>query len=487
MAADVGSQELRGEAQAASRWEFAKVLRNASYLMVAQVATRIAGFAYVLLLARVLPEAQFGLLNLALSVLLIADMIADLGLSRLTIRDLSRDGTAPEPIVARLLSLRLILSSLTYVVMITVAWRLSGADLFASILMIAGLSLLPSGLATILESVLHAQQRFSIVALARGCLSLGQVGLGISVLLAGGGVEAVAATFALAYGGFFAALAWALTRSGLRLRLTLDAAFSRKWMVAAVPFALVGVIFALNLRVELLVLGWFADAGGIATYGMGLKVVEAALLATLALGTALTPLFSRYYAQSRPQLVALYLRSLGFAFLLTIPASLVAMVTVPPVLRLLLPSAYDPVGPLLHIVFAGFPFWVAYYLNASLLLGTDRQIHATAVLGGALAVQLVVSLILIPPLGATGAAGAFAVSGCLSWLGTTVYVERLLGLGTALAGIVGRPFAGGAASIALVLAGSDWCLPLGLAVFTLVMMTDRSVRALVLRHRPSPN
>lgn len=484
MSADILNSDPGAETAGKPGWEFRRVLRNASYLTMAQVATRLAGFAYVLVLARWLPASQFGLLTLVLSVLLIADMIADLGLSRLALRDLSRDFSPAEAIMGRLMPLKLLMSGLIYVGLVTAASVLSGAREFVGLLALAGLSLLPSGLAAILESVLQADHRFGAASMARGVLSLGQVGLGIGVLLAGGGAVAVAATFAVAYTGFLAALAFALARADLRLRFRVDAPFWRRSLLTALPFAVVGVVFALTVRVDLLVLGWASDPASVALYGMAIKVVEAALLATIALGTALTPLFSRYYATAHDKLVALYLRALRFVLIATFPASLLALTIGPPILKLILPRAYDGVDPLLHVMFAGFPFWVGYFLNASLLLGTDRQYGATAVLVGLVSVQGVISLLIVTRLGATGAALAFSISGLLSFIGTTAYVERLLALRWSLLRTTLGPLCGGIAALGMSALERPWGLAAGLALFALVVLGEQALRLRVFTPRP---
>lgn len=463
----------------ASDSAFRRVLRNASYLTLAQVGTRIAGFAYVLILARLLPEAEFGILTLALSVLLVADMIADLGLSRVLLRDLSRDPDLAETALSALLPLKLALSGAVYLGLVAVAFVLDATPPFVAVMLVAGVSLLPSGLAMLLEGALQASQRFAVVSIARGCLSLGQAGLGIGVLLAGGGAVAVAATFAAAYAGFLAALAWALARTGLRLHGRLDVRFCRDWLLMALPFSVVGIVFALTLRVDLLVLGAVVDPSAVAVYGMAAKVVEAALLATIALSTALAPLFARQFAQARDELIALYLRSARFGFLLTIPAALAAAILGPPILRLILPPAFDAIEPLLRMQFAGFPFWVGYYLNAALLLGTDRQYRTTAVLLALILGQVAVSLLLVPRFGPAGAAAAFALSGFLSWLGTSLYVDSLLGVRAVLARSLAGPFLAGASALAVMMAAGAWSLPAALALFAGMMMAERRVRAIL--------
>lgn len=459
--------------------EFRNVLRNTSYLTLAQLVTRVAGFVYVLALARFLPAAAFGHLNLVLTILLVADMVADLGLSRLILRELARAPARTRSVLARLVPLKLLLSGAVYGAIVAAALLCGAEAPLVHLLVLAGLSLLPSGLAMLAESALQAEQRFALVSLAHVGLSLGQAGLGLAALALGLGAPGTAAAFTVSYFAFLFVLARGLGPRRLPARPRIAGGVWLRWLGQALPFSVVGLVFALTMRADFLVLGLFASGEDLAVYGMAAKVTEAALLATIALGTALTPHFARHFAQARAELVALYLRALRFAFLLTVPAALAAMLLGPPLLGLVLQPSYDPAGPLVRLMFMSFPFWVGYFLNASLLLGGDRQHRSTLVLVALAVAQVATAFLLVPRFGPTGAAASFAVSGFVGWIGTTIYVESLLCVGAALRRAVAAPLAGCGAAFTAVAAAPEagvWLLAPALALFAAPLAADPAWR-----------
>src|SRR4030042_6088128 len=96
----------------------AKIAKNTIFLSVAQIVGRLIGFFYFLLLARFLGVATFGVYNFTIAFVYNFIPVADFGLERLVLRDISRTPGTAGFYLARLLPLRLFLSLGAYLLVL---------------------------------------------------------------------------------------------------------------------------------------------------------------------------------------------------------------------------------------------------------------------------------------------------------------------------------------------------------------------------------
>jgi len=68
-----------------------KIAKNTTVLLVAQVASYLLAFLYIMYTARYLGPASFGIISFALAFTGIFAVFSDLGLRPLTIREVARD------------------------------------------------------------------------------------------------------------------------------------------------------------------------------------------------------------------------------------------------------------------------------------------------------------------------------------------------------------------------------------------------------------
>ncbi|MBD3160633.1 MAG: oligosaccharide flippase family protein, partial [Candidatus Latescibacteria bacterium] len=87
-----------------------RVLRNTTWLLFGEVASRLLAAGYQVLLARYLGTALFGEFTLAMALAAILGIVSDLGLTSLTVREVSRNRGAPWSIAAPAMRSRALLA-----------------------------------------------------------------------------------------------------------------------------------------------------------------------------------------------------------------------------------------------------------------------------------------------------------------------------------------------------------------------------------------
>lgn len=168
------------------------------------------------------------------------------------------------------------------------------------------------------------------------------------------------------------------------------------------PILLTSLLFFLGLRLDSLVLSAFAPASEVGLYSTATFVVTAAAAPALAVVIGAFPTLVARLAAGRAAALALrmILVVLGYALLVVPTIAILG----PVLLRLVFGDAFEPAAPLLAILAGSLtPMmlnrFVLYYLIAS-----DRASAAWLASGAGLALATGLNLVLIPRLGASGAA-----------------------------------------------------------------------------------
>lgn len=428
-----------------------RALRDSALFFGAQLGARAINFGYFLILARALPIDEFGVLNYALSIVILLDILLDLGLSRHAMRELSKTPEQSGAFIRRILPYKLGASAAVFAAFCGAVLLSDAPGTYKTITIFAALGLFFTAPAMLLENVLQAHHRFALISLAHVVLAVLQFVLGICIIALGGGTVLISLTFALTYLTYAGIAAWGLR--GLRASLPARADYRGllRSIPAAFPYLVSTLVIMLAIRAEFLILGFFGTKADLAVFGMATKIVEASLLLPMAFATVMSPRFSKAHGQTRDVLARVYFSGLEMILLLSVPLALVAQALVPLAQWVLGTAEYDAIDDVLHISFLGYVAAAVFLYNTAALFGAVNQRRPLMILTGLGALQVAVNLALQAPFGMFGAAAAFVVFMALAALLTTWAILRMYahvsGIGAALA----AP-AAGAGGVALFLA-----------------------------------
>ncbi len=453
-------------------------LAHSAFYFFAQLAARGLNFLYFLILARSLPTDEFGVLSYALTVVVVIDIVIDLGLSRHAMRQMSRDAGITGRMLSMILPAKMILAALAWGALLIWLSRSGMERDYRLIFTVASASLMLTAPAMMLENVLQAHGRFPRISLAHLALAVVQFAVGGAIVLLGGPTFIVAATFAATYAVYSLILISGILalRPRPRLRPRLGGLFRE--LPPALPFLVSSLIVLLAIRAEFLILGMFGSPEELGVFGIATKIIEAALLLPMALATVLAPRFAGAHVRARADLRRLYHAGLELVLLATIPAAVLAW-ALAPVMSVVLPGeTFAQAGAVLRILFIGFPAAGVFLYNVALLSGATYQRWPLALLSLLSAVQLGLNLALQSRYGIWGAAWSFMLFMPLAALVTTAFVlQRYVGV-RRLWHVVVPPLTGFLAMSPLILLRpfmADWLLVLpGLGLFGLFALTARA-------------
>lgn len=405
------------------------IARDSIGLLSADLLYRLSNVVTIWFIAHYLGPVSTGIYSLGSTFRLTLQTATLAGTGYLIIRELSRGQTDAPKYLLNFASMRLGLSLGSWLFLCVMALFLdlpySGAELVISIL---GLELVPESIREVTRSGFIAQQRISPYAIIASSTGIMRVIACWGVLATGGSLLKVAASviFVSWLGNCLGFLKLLSGPPGSRIRaLSLMTMKTQFW--ASVPFLSINVLLVIYAHSNVYLLSLFSTIEELAFYSIADSIVASSSLLTQVYLSLAIPAFSRLYRADDERLKVIHSCSLlvlsGLAFPIATAVSF---------------QAIDVAGLWgeqfrRSALVIGLLIWslVISWLNApnsSLIIATGYERISARFLALALGVNLVAGFILIPYIGAVGAAiarlMAELVFGSLHWLFVHKRVSR---------------------------------------------------------------
>lgn len=413
-------RSLRGHQSAAT---------GTAVLMIGIVLTAPLNYGFGLALAWLLPTAEFGVVSVLLTVLLLATSVLAAGFPWALARTVAQAGDTDTDAAFRgalvgNVGLGLALAGGFAAVQLTTGAVLPGVG--------AGLTLLVAGtivllaLGQVLVGGLQGAQRFTAVGTARVVEVLLKVVLGVGIVaLLGSGALGVGWALLLGAAG---AAGWAWWTLRDRLPGLRGAIAGWRSFAAAAPMAAGTTGFGLIGTLDVLLLGALGHGHGVTFAAVGVYQVAAILAkAPFLAGSALSEAVFPFIARSRGAAEAhgWFVTAFRWVPLALAPVVLVLVVTPQTLVGRLFPAEYaDAVGPTRVVAIGALGLIVGDMLLKALFARGFAGPAAARIPLAAVA-EVATMVLLVPGHGAMGAAAGFAVG---AWVGVlalaSVYVRH---------------------------------------------------------------
>ncbi|RIK43887.1 MAG: hypothetical protein DCC55_04310 [Chloroflexi bacterium] len=377
---------------------------------------RIAtSFLLQLLIARQLGLEMLGAYTIAMAYLNVCQVVGELGLPGLLVRDLSQ---RPEHRLAYFriaLSLQLVASLVIWGVLALLAWLLPLTPTTQMALWIVGASLPFAALTSVTQTLFQADERMelilgveavintlilvaSVIALWFGASLFILVGL----LIATQALSALIGLLLVRQTGLLAAPQETVPLDLARL--------TRR----ASPFLGFSIADVLLQRIDILLLSVVAGETVAGIYSAAYQLVRVLLKLVQSFWRALYPTLSRLYQEVQPRYVRLATLGLHGALLLLLPCAVLLSLLAQPALQLVFGSDSLPATPVLQILVWSAPLLLIETFAATVLMVEQNPVQSLLVSS----IHFVGIVLLLPGLtttwGAVGTAWAVVLSGLLS-------------------------------------------------------------------------
>lgn len=407
----------------------ARILTNTTYLLAASVIQKFVSFGYFIYIARSIGSANLGLFEPVRSVIPISLVVVDFALSVVLTREVARARERAQHYLNVVLTLKVLFALATLFITLGVVALVDFDPLTRTLLFFVGLIVAldmftMSYVATLRGLQVFKYEAIGIVVTQVLTTIVGVVGLNLKLGLPWLMVALLAGSLV----NFSYLLAMVKRRFGAFPRLSWDPETMKRFLGIALPILgaqLPAKFFTYTDRFLLLSLAGKTASG---IYLAAHRIPFALEFIPAAFAASLLPAMSTYYLHSRDQLISVFHRALRYLLIISVPLTVGIFVLAKPlVVKLLARPFVDSVEPLsimvtaLPLIFLNFP--VGHFLIA-----TNRQIWNTINMAIAVATNVLMNLLLIPKLGANGAATAVVVSYAVLFSLNMVQVRRVIPL-----------------------------------------------------------
>jgi O-antigen/teichoic acid export membrane protein len=448
--AEEADQEQQG---AAAR----RVARNAAIRAVGEVIAKVGSLAFYIACARELGESGFGDFSFAVSFTTVLFLAAGFGTEELVAREVARDRDRVHNYLTNVVALKALLSIAMALVAVAVMTIADYPDHVRYAVYIVGFGVCVESFGRTWGSVFQAYERMEFISLTLILQRILTAIAGLIVLSAGGGLIGVSVVFAVTAVIAFAVGTWTLRRYVVAPRWVVDR--SRWWPLvkAGLPIGIVSLLSVTLLKLDQVLLSFMSggDNREVGLYGAAFRLIEATLFISWSFSAAMLPWLSRQAHGQPARLLGGF--ELGEKALVAVllPIAIVFVLLAHPLIELVYGSQYEDSIASLQLLGAVTVFVGINEFAAMVLIARDKPGTSTRLLAVATLVNLITNLILIPPLGATGAALAALSSGVLLAVMGIVILRVELGPIRLLRPYAGPAVAGAAMAIVIVATGQS--------------------------------
>ena len=381
-----------------------RVARNTAIRAAAELVGKFATLALMAALARKEGAAALGLFVFALAWSELASTPIDMGFDRHFLRLVARDKAQMAGAFYNVLALKLARAIPLVAISWTLVWALGYEGEERATVYLLTVTYLLESVRWTLFSIFTGHERADLIGrvLVTQRLLSGSVGL-VAVLL-GYGIVGVAVVYVVAAAVAVALGFWLLRGSIGIPPFALPEGPRAELRRQSLAFGAQEVLSAGIARVDAVLLAVIATSTVVGLYGAAYRLLEATIFLSTALLGAFTAMFAYLDEHSEPTIQAVFSRALKLSYLLLLPCAIPLAVLPGPILELFFGDEFGPGADALRLLAPTVVVLGNVLLTGSLIASRlDPKVLLRCFIV-AFAVNLVVNLALIPPLGAAGAA-----------------------------------------------------------------------------------
>lgn len=369
----------------------------------------------------------FGAYYFARSVATLTASLAELGLSRFTIKLLAERPRQYTSLFGNLLVLRILISTLALLLLFGVLLNIGVAPEVVEASLVFALGLALFQVADLYLDVLRACETMLMPVLLNVLQRTVYVGFALLGLSLGYRLAWVLTAFVIAN-----LLHLVVSAALIRLKFGQTAIGSKrissKLFSDAGPFTAIVLLGAISGKVGVLLLYYFRDDTSVGLYGAAIHIIEALFYIAFAITSVAFPNLVRLHSSGRPEFFEGARTVAKFLLLFIAPVACLLLIIAEPLITLIYGAAYIASAQILQIAICAA---VPGFLNAFLLIMLQAMGHqrlAAILMIPFILVQVITALYFIPSHGGTGAAIAFAIAEVSHFLTLSFVISRFVSL-----------------------------------------------------------
>ncbi len=269
------------------------IAKNTFWLVFGTVFSRVIKMVIVIYAARVMGTSEYGVFSYALSIAALLTVFIDFGINAIITRESARDLSVQKKYFSTALIIKLVLFILLFVLIVLIAPYAIRQHEVVVLLPLVALMMGFDGLRDFGTSLARAWERMEIESVV-------QISTNLMIVIAGFVALWISRSAGSLIGGYVIGTFLGMIVSFYPFREYLkkplssfDKTLIKKILVSSWPFGMLGVMGAIMLNTDTIMIGWFRDISDVGVYGAAQRVVQITYLLPGFLTIASFPLMAR--------------------------------------------------------------------------------------------------------------------------------------------------------------------------------------------------
>ena len=402
-----------------------RVAKNTGIIISGELIFRLVSLVVTIYLARYLGTAGFGKYSFVFAYLAFFNIITDLGLQTILVREMAREPTRAPKLIGNAYIIRWILTALAVASSIIVITLMSYPADTTTYIYIASLTVLFISFSDFYRTIFEANLRMEYNIVAK---------------LAFKGVSATLILLIIFMKGTLLHIMIALVFSEM-VKTSLNYLFSRKFVKPqfefdfelwkymikeALPIAIYSVVWVIHFRTDVVMLSMMQGDAPVGIYSAAYKLCDPLSLISGALMISLFPIMSASFKSSKERLTKTYRLGIKYILIVMLPIAMGTTLIADKIILLIYGAEFAGSVTVLRILIWALVFNFVNSLLLQLLISIDEQKLNTLSTGICAIVNIALNFILIPILSYNGAAIATVATHAVLFIASFYFVSKHL-------------------------------------------------------------
>lgn len=390
------------------------IAKNTFWLFFGQIMSRVLRAAIVIYAARVLGAASWGAFSYALGVAAFLTIFSDIGINALITKESSRNPQLKDQYLSTAFFTKLGLLIIFVAAVIILFPHLTKIEEASAIMPILIFVFAFDTLRDLGSAVSRALEKMQIEAGVQIFTNLAIVILGFMFLAVDRTSQALAFAYAAGSGIGLVAIFYTLHRHFRNIFRNFKFSLIKQILLTAWPFGLMGLMGAIMLNTDIIMLGWLRSAEEVGYYSAAQKIIQLLYVLPTLIATSIFPVIARMVAQNAVFVKTTLEKATAIIVLISVPITLIGLIFAGPIINLLYGIEYTPAILTFRILMATILIVYPSTLIGNAIFAYDQQKSFIWFVLVATVGNVFFNFLLIPKFGIEGAAASTVITQLLT-------------------------------------------------------------------------
>ena len=371
------------------------VAKNTGIILTGNFIFRFISLVVTIYLAKYLGVADFGKFNFVFAYLSFFTLTTEFGLPSILIREITQNKDKAAELIGNALSITLLLSSLSFILSVTIIWLISYPADTTFYIYINSISIFFISFAGVYSSIFRAYLRMGYNQVAKVVSRAFTAALILFVIFIGGGLTYI--IIIMVAGELINAfLNYSYSKRFINPKLKLDINLWKQLFKESFPIALSTMFFVIYTNVDVIMLSLISGDISVGYYSAASKIIVPLGLLASALEMSLFPVISSAAVESKERLSDVYNTSSKYILVLTLPIVVCVSFFSKNIISLIYGPDFMPASIALIILIWVQLFTLINTISVDALISLHEQKKVTKVSFAGAILNIILNYLLIP-------------------------------------------------------------------------------------------